>query len=166
MKLPVRASEGKRVYTGEVRSVSLARCLLSNDAGSIRGHPSPTRAGAGCVFLKELILLGGVRLITSPLKSARVRGCRRANLIRNFGFATMVESCYYTMDEPCSGNRANQGHPGDVGALLGSGYGFHTRPFELVPCWPRLGAGTVILAPGKVIVYTYPILLRSACPGG
>jgi hypothetical protein len=27
----------------------------------VRGHPSPTWAGAGCLFLKELILLGGVR---------------------------------------------------------------------------------------------------------
>ena len=37
-----------------------------------RGGRGPTRGGAGCVFLKELILLGGVRLITSPLKSGDV----------------------------------------------------------------------------------------------
>ena len=43
------------------RAVSATRDLRPKDAALDRGVRGPTRGGAGCVFHKELILLGGVR---------------------------------------------------------------------------------------------------------
>ena len=53
-------------------------------------------------------------------------------------------------DSVMSGHRPNSVSD-DRQTFLSSGYWFHTRPFELVTCWPWIGAGSIILAPEKIV---------------